>query len=78
MPTRELTLRCPPRKFRLTPRMVQVVQMLADDWQPGGIAGRLGISIWTVRSYIHRMQLGLGIVNSAGLVAHALRKGIIQ
>lgn len=61
---------------RLTPRQVEVLQLLAEGHTGKSIAQRLGCSVKTVEH--HRTEVGrrLGIRDLAGLVRFALRHGL--
>ena len=62
----------------LTPREVQVLQLLAEGKTAKETASLLGISIKTVESHRHRIMEKLDIHDTAGLVRHAIRQGLIQ
>ena len=66
-------LRRPP----LTPRELQVLQLVADRCSGGEIGERLGISAATVNSHLKHIYTRLGLHDRAGAVAVALRLGLI-
>jgi len=62
----------------LTERECEVLQLLANDHTPDGIAATLHISYHTVRSHIENIRSKLGVRFTAGAVAIALRSKQIQ
>ncbi|MEZ5323354.1 MAG: AAA family ATPase [Microthrixaceae bacterium] len=60
-------------RIRLTPREVEVADLLTEGLTNGQIAERLGISIRTVTSHLDHIYTKLGIGTRAALVAHVLR-----
>lgn len=62
----------------LTPREVQVLQLLAEGKTTKGTAALLGISGKTVESHRCRIMEKLNIHDMAALVRHAIRRGLIQ
>lgn len=62
----------------LTPREVQVLQLLAEGKSTKGTAALLEISVKTVESHRCRIMEKLNIHDMPGLVRHAIRRGLIQ
>jgi DNA-binding NarL/FixJ family response regulator len=62
----------------LTPREVQVLQLLAEGKGTKGTAALLGISGKTVESHRCRIMEKLNIHDTPGLVRHAIRRGLVQ
>jgi DNA-binding NarL/FixJ family response regulator len=62
----------------LSAREVQVLQLLAEGKTTKQTAALLGISVKTVESHRHRIITKLDIHDTAGLVRHAIRRGLIQ
>lgn len=62
----------------LTPREVQVLQLLAEGKTTKGTAALLGISGKTVESHRCRIMEKLNIHDMAALVRYAIRRGLIQ
>jgi two-component system, NarL family, response regulator NreC len=62
----------------LTPREVQVLQLLAEGKSTKGTAALLGISGKTVESHRYRIMEKLNIHDTPSLVRHAIRRGLIQ
>ncbi|HSB77586.1 MAG TPA: response regulator transcription factor [Candidatus Methylomirabilis sp.] len=62
----------------LTPREVQVLQLLAEGKTAKETASLLGIGVRTVESHRHHLMEKLDIHDTAGLVRHAIRRGLIQ
>ena len=62
----------------LTPRQIQILQLIAEGLSTKQIAVRLSISAKTVES--HRAQVidRLDVHHVAGLVHYALRRGLVR
>jgi DNA-binding NarL/FixJ family response regulator len=61
----------------LTPREVQVLELLAEGLPNKTIAQRLGISDQTVKFHVSSISGKLGAVNRTDAVRRALRRGLI-
>jgi DNA-binding NarL/FixJ family response regulator len=61
----------------LTPREVQVLELLAEGLPNKAIAGRLGISDQTVKFHVAAITGKLGAVNRTDAVRRAVRRGLI-
>ena len=61
----------------LTPREIDVVELLAEGLSNKAIAVRLGISDQTVKFHVASIYAKLGASNRTGAVRRALRRGII-
>ncbi|HJZ71281.1 MAG TPA: response regulator transcription factor [Vicinamibacterales bacterium] len=61
----------------LTPREVQVLELLAEGLANKGIAERLGISDQTVKFHVASISGKLGAVNRTDAVRRAVRRGLI-
>jgi DNA-binding CsgD family transcriptional regulator len=61
----------------LTPREVEVVQLVADGLSNKLIGNRLKISLHTVHFHVARVVTKLKVSNRAGAAADAVRRGII-
>jgi DNA-binding CsgD family transcriptional regulator len=61
----------------LTPREVQVVELLAEGLSNKTIAARLGISDQTVKFHVASISGKLGAVNRTDAVRRAVRRGLI-
>jgi DNA-binding NarL/FixJ family response regulator len=61
----------------LTPRELEVLQLLADGLTAPEIGRRLYISAKTVATHIQRILPKLGVHSRAQAVAHAFREGIV-
>ena len=55
--------------IRLTPRQIQITDMLLDDYSYGRIAEELSLSLNTVRSHARRIYATLGVKGKRGLRA---------
>jgi len=82
---REQTARLPstgePEKtpeVELTPREAEVLQLIAEGFANKQIAGELGLSVKTVEKHRQQVMHKLRIHDIAGLVRHAVEKGIIE
>jgi DNA-binding NarL/FixJ family response regulator len=62
---------------RLTPRQLDVLQLVAQGHTTRDIAQRLGISIKTVETHRNKMMQRLRIHDIAGLVRYAVRVGLV-
>jgi DNA-binding NarL/FixJ family response regulator len=66
-----------PAPAPLTPREVQVLELLAEGLPNKGIAARLGISDQTVKFHIASLSGKLGAANRTDAVRRAVRRGLI-
>ena len=62
----------------LTQREAEVLQLIAEGYANKQIAGELGLSVKTVEKHRQQVMQKLDIHNIAGLVRHAVQKGIIE
>jgi DNA-binding NarL/FixJ family response regulator len=62
----------------LTPRQVQILQLIAEGQSTKQIAARLEISAKTVESHRAQIMQRLDVHHVAGLVHYALRRGIVR
>ena len=63
---------------RLTPREIEVLQLLAEGLDGTAIAKTLGISPGTVRTHVEHMRVSLGCRTRAGLVSKGYRLGYLS
>ena len=61
----------------LTPREIEVLELLAEGLPNKAIAARLGISDQTVKFHVASITGKLGAANRTEAVRHALRRGLI-
>lgn len=61
----------------LTPREIQVLELLAEGLPNKAIAARLGISDQTVKSHVAVISAKLGAVNRTDAVRRAIRRGLV-
>jgi DNA-binding NarL/FixJ family response regulator len=61
----------------LTPREIQVLELVAEGFANKAIAARLGISDQTVKFHVTSITGKLGAVNRTDAVRRALRRGLI-
>jgi DNA-binding NarL/FixJ family response regulator len=61
----------------LTPREIQVLELLAEGLPNKAIAGRLGISDQTVKFHVASLSGKLGAANRTDAVRRAARRGLI-
>ena len=62
----------------LTPREVQVVELLAEGLPNKAIAARLGISDQTVKFHVAAISGKLGAANRTDAVRRAIRRGLVS
>lgn len=62
----------------LTPRELEVLQLIVDGKSSKEIAGLLKISLNTVSAHRTRIGRALGCHNAAELAAYAIRKGLVH
>jgi DNA-binding NarL/FixJ family response regulator len=62
----------------LTPRELQVLQLVAEGKTTKEVAALLGISVKTAESHRTRIMQKLDVHETAGLVRYAIRRGLIQ
>jgi DNA-binding NarL/FixJ family response regulator len=65
-----------PVNLGLTPREIEILQMIADSMTSQDIADKLFISLRTVETHRSNIMSKLGIKNSAGLVRFAIENGL--
>jgi DNA-binding NarL/FixJ family response regulator len=61
--------------MEMSPRQVEIVELIADGLQDRDIAERLGVSPRTVDSHLQRLYLRYDIHSRAAVVAKWLREG---
>ena len=61
----------------LTPREIEVLQLIADGLSNKSIAGRLGISDQTVKFHVSSIYGKLGAANRTDAVRLAVRRGLL-
>jgi len=65
-------------RSRLTPRELEVLQLICDGLSNREIAARLGLSANTVAVHRSRIMNALGVHKTAELVMYALQHGLIN
>lgn len=68
----------PPEKHSLTPRQLEILQLLADGKSTGRIAEELYLSKTTVRNHIAHILANLGVHTRVQAVVAASRLGLIH
>ncbi|PIQ27153.1 hypothetical protein COW36_16355 [bacterium (Candidatus Blackallbacteria) CG17_big_fil_post_rev_8_21_14_2_50_48_46] len=68
----------PEKAHLLSKREMEVLRMLAEDYNKDNIAFNLGISVRTVETYRARLMKKLGIRSVVGLARYALEQGIVE
>ena len=63
---------------RLTPREIEVVELLAEGLSNKAIAARLGISDQTVKFHVASICGKLGAANRTDAVRRAVRRGLVS
>lgn len=66
------------RVERLTPRQVEILQLMADGLAPEEIAERLGISRHTLRTHTQNILTKLGVHSKVQALAEAIRHGKVH
>jgi len=78
---RDAPARMPEREHRdrtdLTPRQVQVLDLIAEGLRAKAIASQLGITLATVRNHVHAILVELGAHSQLEAVAEARRRGLL-
>jgi DNA-binding NarL/FixJ family response regulator len=77
MPAQEPDADDDPAPESLTPREVQVLELVAEGLPNKAIADRLGISDQTVKFHIASISGKLGAANRTDAVRRAVRRGLI-
>lgn len=77
MPAREAAAADDPSPEPLTPREIQVLELVAEGLANKTIADRLGISDQTVKFHIASITGKLGAANRTDAVRRAVRRGVI-
>lgn len=67
-----------PRDIDLTPRQLQVLELIADGLPAKMIASRLEIAVATVRNHIRAILVELGVHSQLEAVAEARRSGVLR
>src|SRR5262245_31881798 len=62
----------------LTPRELEVVELLAEGWSNKAIAARLGISDQTVKFHVAAICGKLGAANRTDAVRRAIHRGLVS
>jgi DNA-binding CsgD family transcriptional regulator len=62
----------------LSPRELDIAQLIADDVAPRQIAEELGISPETVRTHVQNALRRIGVSHRSALVAYCFREGLIE
>jgi DNA-binding NarL/FixJ family response regulator len=63
---------------RLTPRELQILQLLADGRAPEAIATELGVSRNTLRTHIQNVLMKLGVHSKLDAIVAAIRHGRVR
>jgi DNA-binding NarL/FixJ family response regulator len=63
---------------RLTPRELQILQLLADGRPPDEIAAELGVSRNTLRTHIQNVLMKLGVHSKLDAIVAAIRHGRVR
>jgi DNA-binding NarL/FixJ family response regulator len=66
------------RVNRLTPRQVEILQMIAEGMPPKEIAERLGLSPLTLRTHVHNILTRLGVHTKLEAVALVIKHGRVS
>lgn len=66
------------RANRLTPRQIEILQLLAEGLAPPEIAGQLHLSPFTLRTHVQNILTRLGVHTKVEALALAIRHGKIK
>lgn len=66
-----------PLPERLTPREIEVLELLAEGLSNKGIAEKLGVSDQTVKFHVASISAKLGAANRTDAVRLAVRRGLV-
>lgn len=64
--------------INLTDRQIKVLQLISNGYEDKVIAETLGISVHTVRAFVHRIITKLEAKNRLHAACKAIRMGIIE
>lgn len=64
--------------INLTVRQIKVLQLISNGYEDKVIAETLGISVHTVRAFVHRIITKLEAKNRLHAACKAIRMGIIE
>ena len=64
--------------INLTDRQIKVLQLISNGYEDKFIAETLGISVHTVRAFVHRIITKLEAKNRLHAACKAIRMGIIE
>ena len=67
----------PPLQVGLSPREIEIAQMVAKGYPNKTIAAVLDISSWTVCTYLRRLFAKLGVASRAAMVAKLHEHGFL-
>ena len=68
----------PPPEHVLSPREREIARMVADGYPNKTIAAVLGISSWTVSTYLRRIFAKLDVRSRAAMVACVVEEGLVE
>ena len=63
---------------QLTPRQIEVLQLIAEGRRMKEIAATLQLSTRTVETHKYQMMRALGVDSTAALVRHAIQIGLVE
>jgi two-component system nitrate/nitrite response regulator NarL len=76
--TREIRLRDPVARPRVSPREREILALIADGLSAPAIGRQVHLAPTTVRTHIERLYEKLGVGERAQLVARAMREGLLE
>ncbi len=77
-PEQAIPTNAPPQDHLLTPRELDVLELMANGLSNAEIATQLILSIGTVKSYVHRINGKLDVKNRTQAIAEARKKGLLK
>ena len=77
-PEQAIPTNAPPQDHLLTPRELDVLELMANGLSNAEIATQLILSIGTVKSYVHQINGKLDVKNRTQAIAEARKKGLLK
>jgi DNA-binding NarL/FixJ family response regulator len=62
----------------LTPRELEILQLIADGLSNQEIAGQLYLSVHTVKNHVHKILETIGVHSRWAAVRHAIERGWLK
>ena len=72
-----VTITLPPELAELTPRELEILKLIAEEYTNPEIAEKLFLSVRTVDTHRQNLIQKLNVKNTAGLVKYAIKSGLL-